>query len=102
MGDSRPFSEVLRGWLALAASLLALVAFLVLAELASPKLSGPAGMVYEQNRSRDLDASALFYTEVTDVREFLDVDRGRYGIDRRPRLKFVQENEPAAETDRRR
>lgn len=79
-------------WLALLASGAGLLALLAGAHLVSPALPGAPGEVFRQNQARDLDASALFYTEVTDVREFIDTEHGRYGLDLRPELK-VQRTE---------
>lgn len=83
----RPGSAA-RRWLKLAMAAAVAAAFLVAAQLVSPSLPGAAGMVYEQNCSQDIDASALFYTEVTDVHEFSVTGGGRYAIDVRPGLKL--------------
>ncbi len=77
-----------RRWLKLALGAMAAVAFLVTAQLVSSSLPGAAGKVYERNYSQDIDASALFYTEVTDVHEFSVTGGGRYAIDVRPGLKL--------------
>jgi hypothetical protein len=69
----------LHGWLRLAASLLAIAVFVALVHAMSPVVPGPAGAIFEHNMSEDVDAAALFYSEVTDIREFLDAEHGRYG-----------------------
>ena len=69
---------LLRRWLALSGGLAAIAGFVAVAQIVSPELPGPVGVVFEQNLSRNVDASALFYSEVTEIREFLDED-GRYG-----------------------
>lgn len=44
----------------------------------SPRLPGPAAGVYLNNVEREYAPAAYFYTEVTDVAEFVAED-GRYG-----------------------
>ena len=82
-----------RGWLRLALAAAVVAVFLAAAQLLSPHLPGAAGAVYEQNRSRDIDASALFYTEITDVHECSAADGGRYAIDVRPGLTLGADGE---------
>jgi len=82
-----------RRWLKLALAAAAAATFLVVAQLVSPSLPGAAGKVYEQNCSQGIDASALFYTEVTDVHEFSVTGDGRYAIDVRPGLRLGADGE---------
>ena len=44
----------------------------------SPRLPGAAGAVYRRNVARDVEATALIYTESGDVRDYLDDEGGRY------------------------
>ena len=80
-------------WLALVGAVVAVFALLAGAHRISPSLPGSPGEVFRQNQQQDLDASALFYTEVTDVREFIDLENGRYGLDIRPGLRIGGEHE---------
>ena len=63
----------LRRWTRLALGLLGMG----LAVLALNVAGGSAGPVIEESRQRDLEADAYFYTEVSDVSEFLG-EEGRY------------------------
>jgi len=67
----------LRRWMALVLGL-ALVAVTV---VALDRASSSAGDVLAQSRTQGLESDAYFYTEVGDVRAFLD-DEGRYGAPR--------------------
>ena len=62
-----------RPLLGLLAGLLVAALFVAAAERFSPHLPGAAGEVYRANRAHaaERDPSALFYTEVGDVRVFL-------------------------------
>lgn len=44
-----------------------------------PVITGPAGEVYHRNLELDVDASALFYTEIGDPATFIDSESGKYG-----------------------
>lgn len=68
-----------RKWLELGACLVVVAAVVGLLHVASPFAPGEAGRAYRNNTERDIDARALFYTEVGTVSEFLDEGKGRYG-----------------------
>jgi len=68
-----------RAWLKLGGAVVAVALGVALLHVASPHVGGAFGRAYDNNTRRDIDARALFYTEVGAVSEFLDVDGGRYG-----------------------
>jgi hypothetical protein len=63
-----------RRWKGLALGLV----MITVAVVALHHASSSAGDVVAQSRARGLESDAYFYTEVSDVRAFLD-DQGRYG-----------------------
>ena len=65
-------------WLVFTVSLVAVAGFVVAAHKLSPYLPGPAGAVFRQNLEQNIDATALFYTESGDVRDYLDPIHGKY------------------------
>ncbi len=71
-------SPGLRKWARLAAGIVALGSAVALLDAAVGHAGGPFGQVWTQNRSRGINASALFYTEVGPARDFLDRSAGRY------------------------
>ena len=66
--------EAFRRWMGLALGL----ALMAVAVGALHRASSSAGEVIMQSRVQGLESDAYFYTEVNDVRAFLD-DQGRYG-----------------------
>ena len=46
-----------------------------------PKLPGTAGEVYRNNLEKDIEATALIYTESGDVYDYLDTRNGKYGFE---------------------
>jgi len=66
------------GWLRLLLGAAVVVALVTALHLVSPRLPGPAGEVYLQNRELDLEATALVYSESGDIRDYLDSEHGRY------------------------
>ena len=54
------------------------VAFVTIAELSSPSIPGVAGALFKRNVEADIEATALIYTESTDVRDYLDEVDGKY------------------------
>ncbi len=66
-------------WLKLLLGLLSVALVVAGLHWLSPELPGTAGKTFRQNVERDIDATALIYTEAGDVREFLTRE-GRYGI----------------------
>ncbi len=66
-------------WLRLVLGLAAVALFVGLLHVGSVHLGGAAGRLIENNLERDLEASALFYSEVTGLEDFLDDRTGAYG-----------------------
>ncbi|MBW2528219.1 MAG: hypothetical protein JRI23_28845 [Deltaproteobacteria bacterium] len=50
----------------------------IVVDALSPRLPGPAGALYRHNVDRDVDATALVYSESGDVADYLDEAHGRY------------------------
>jgi len=67
----------LRRWMGLVLGLTLMAVTVVALDRATPS----AGDVLAQARTQGLESDAYFYTEVGDVRAFLD-DEGRYGAPR--------------------
>ena len=67
-------SGTTRGWLGLTLGL----ALMAIAVAGLHRASASAGDVMALSQARGLESDAYFYTEVNDVRAFLD-DQGRYG-----------------------
>jgi hypothetical protein len=57
------------------------LALMAVTVVALDRASSSASDVLAQSRMQGLESDAYFYTEVSDVREFLD-DEGRYGAPR--------------------
>jgi len=68
----------MKDWLKLLAGLALAALLVVMLNIASAHAPGTAGGVYKNIIERDIEASALFYTEVDDVAQFLDEENGRY------------------------
>jgi hypothetical protein len=66
-------------WARLAAGVVLLALAVAGIHATTTRAGGPAARVWTHNVRRGLNASALFYTELGDVREFLDARGGRYG-----------------------
>jgi hypothetical protein len=59
--------------------LLGLAAFVFTLHFIGPNIPGPAGEVLRNNIENDIEATALFYSESGDIRDYLDSENGRYG-----------------------
>ena len=70
----------LTNWLTLLATAIAVALFVAIAHWLSPRLPGTAGVLFRENVAQDIDAAALFYTEASDVRDFIDERTGKYRI----------------------
>ncbi len=66
-------------WVRFGLALAAVPLVVALLHHASLHAPGSVGRVYKNNTRRDIDARALFYTELGDVSNFLDKEHGRYG-----------------------
>ena len=67
--------------LLLGMGLVSMVGVIIALHVISPWLPGMAGTVFKNNMEKNFNAEALLYTEVVDVKEFLNRETGRYGID---------------------
>ncbi len=65
-------------WATLVGAIVAIVTLMAAAQRWSPTAPGPAAGIYLNNLDREYTPAAYFYTEVTDVAEFV-ADDGRYG-----------------------
>ena len=66
-------------WLRLVLGLVLLAAFVVMLHRLSARMTGDAGALIARNQAENLEVYAYFYSEVGDIGEFLDDERGRYG-----------------------
>ncbi len=73
--------SILQRWLSLLAILTVTALLVAAASWVSPRLPGAAGAVYRHNVEQDIEATALLYSEACDIREYLDREQGRYGLD---------------------
>ncbi|MDH4351023.1 MAG: hypothetical protein OEW56_07740 [Gemmatimonadota bacterium] len=65
-------------WLRLAAALALGALVMAAVHAMTARATGPFGRAWAHNVEREINASALFYTELGDVREFTDRRHGRY------------------------
>jgi hypothetical protein len=84
MGDYKlagAWNKRARAWLKLAAMLALLAAISMALILVAPLLPGMAGEVIENNERQGIQADALFYSEVAELKEFTS-EQGRYSFAR--------------------
>jgi len=68
----------LTSWLRLGLALIGVAAFITVLHLLSPRLPGTAGDIFRSNVDKDIEATALFYSESGDIREYIDGRNGKY------------------------
>lgn len=78
--------------LLLGLGLISTVGVIIVLHVISPWLPGPAGIVFKNNIEQNINAEALLYTEVIDVKEFLNRETGRYGIDLSKPISEAEKN----------
>jgi hypothetical protein len=66
-------------WFRLALGITGVGLFVVLLHLLSGSVPGSTGALIEHNRRKQIEVGAYFYSEVGDLKEFLDDQSGRYG-----------------------
>jgi hypothetical protein len=81
MSESKRLPESWKRVLLLGLGMVSTVGVIIALHFISPWLPGTAGTVFKNNMEQNINAEALFYTEVGDVTEFLNQETGRYGID---------------------
>ena len=81
MGESKQRPEYWKRILLLGLGMVSTVGVIIALHFISPWLPGMAGSVFKNNLEQNINAEALLYTEVVDVKEFLNQETGRYGID---------------------
>ena len=81
MSEPKQLHEFWKRTLFLGLGIVSTVGAIIALHFISPRLSGTAGIVFKNNLEQNINAEALFYTEVGDVKEFLNQETGRYGID---------------------
>lgn len=70
-------STTKRRWLAFLLGLMTIAGFIIVAHVVSPSLPGTSGAVYQQNVAENIDATALFYTDLGSLHDYLSSD-GKY------------------------
>ncbi len=80
MSESKQLHKSWKRVLLLGLGMVSTVGVVIALHFISPWLPGTAGTVFKNNMEQNINAEALFYTEVGDVTEFLNQKTGRYGI----------------------
>ncbi len=82
-------------WNYLLLGLVSVTLFITLLHQLSTRLAGVPGDLIDRNRREGLEVDAYFYSEVGDLREFLDDEQGRYG--RRSLRRALEKKFPTEE-----
>ena len=81
MSESKQPTKPWKQVLLLGLGIMSTVGVITALHFISPWLPGTAGTVFRNNMEQNINAEALLYTDVGDVKEFLNQETGRYGID---------------------
>jgi len=66
-------------WLNLFLGLILLLSFIIALHCISGRIPGTIGKLFKKNQNENLEVYAYVYSELGDIKEFLDDKNGKYG-----------------------
>ena len=72
--------NTMKAWASFFGGIFVIISFIAFMNMIIPFLKGPLGSTVRNNMEKNIEATALIYSESGDIHDYLDRD-GKYGLD---------------------